>query len=1440
VAATAFDLRVARCVTLHRLQIIICGASLTIFAASHAEGATCVWTGAAANANWNQSGNWSSCTTPAAGDDLIFPDGAARLTNTNNVAGTLALRSITFSGAAGGYILQGNPISLAAGLTSSNTASTNRVSLTVNLAASQTISETLAGAGSLLLQHQTSGQPVIQLNGFTATFDGAGTITVAGPGSITTAGALFKTGLGQTNLNAANAGFTGPTSVDAGTLSLGDVAALGTADGTSATGVTVNGSAVLNVAVTGTVANKLLTLTGTITAATFSTTATAVIWSGPIAFTGTADVRACGTCAAPTTLSGPISGSGAFRTGSATTANLGVLILANSANNFSATTEISLSPSAATAGTLRLGAGDVIPNSSALTVLAPRRFDVNGQLETIGSLAGDGPVLLGTGGVLTVGGNNTSTTYSGVMTGAGAAKLVKRGSGTMTLAAANTHPLTVVQAGTVLANGTAPTMAISLTGGTLGGTGRTGAVTGTSGAIAPGAGAGLTSVLATGALTLGAATAVGVDLNGTTLGTGYDQIDVTGVVTLGGATLSVALGFAPPPFSTFTIINNDSTDAVIGTFAGLPQGARLTAGGVAFSISYTGGTGNDVVLTSLPLPPTATADAGATAFGGTVVLTPAANDAAGSGATLVASAIDLDPGTPGQQTTHAVIGEGVFTLNTGTGQVTFVPDPAFHGVSSIGYTIADNLGQLSNVALLAVTVLAPVADVSISKTGSATVTPGSNATVTYTIVVTNAGPYAASTVIVNDTTPGGLTFVSATGDCATPFPCTLGTLPMGATRAITATYAVPASYTGPATIVNTATVSTTASTDSNSGNNTATTSTTVTPKADLAITQTGPALTAAGTEIVYTLVITNNGPSDAVTVTVTDPTPADVTFVRTTGACTSPFPCVLGTLPAGESRTIAATFKVPAAYAGSNPIVNAAQVSSVTPDPVSTNNAIAKSTRISSSTDSDGNGLPDSCEATFGLNPSSGLPDDAADGDPDGDGRTNAQECAEGTHPRGLFKRYMAEGVTSTFFDMEIELLNPTDHPALVLLEYQLQTADPTNPHPNDFLVVPANARRSVDPKVTLPHAAFSTIVESDVPVIVERTVKWDAHHYGSHAESSQPSPETVWYLAEGATHGAFNLFYLIQNPNDADTSVEVTYLRPAPKSPIVKTYQVRGKSRLTIWVDAEGPEFEAEELSAVFHADLPIMVERSMYVDAPGQVWAGGTSSAAVHAPAPQWFFAEGATGGFFDTFFLLANPNAHDVAVRATYLLYTGDSFTKDYTVSANSRFTIGAGGDDPRLANTAFSTRFDVIGGVDGIIAERTMWWPASLPWIEGHNSTGVTMTGTAWAIAEGEVGGADVAETYVLVANTSAFAGSIRVRALADDGTTVTRTFPIAASTRFNINIRDAFPEMVGKKFGTVIESLGDVPAQITAEVSVYLSADGVTWSAGSNAPATRLR
>ena len=50
---------------------------------------------------------------------------------------------------------------------------------------------------------------------------------------------------------------------------------------------------------------------------------------------------------------------------------------------------------------------------------------------------------------------------------------------------------------------------------------------------------------------------------------------------------------------TFTILDNAGSAAVSGTFANLPQGAEFFADSQWWRISYTGGTGNDVVLTRI-------------------------------------------------------------------------------------------------------------------------------------------------------------------------------------------------------------------------------------------------------------------------------------------------------------------------------------------------------------------------------------------------------------------------------------------------------------------------------------------------------------------------------------------------------------------------------------------------------------------------------------------------------------------------------------------------------------------------------------------------------------------------------------------------------------------------------------------------------------------------
>jgi fibronectin-binding autotransporter adhesin len=96
------------------------------------------------------------------------------------------------------------------------------------------------------------------------------------------------------------------------------------------------------------------------------------------------------------------------------------------------------------------------------------------------------------------------------------------------------------------------------------------------------------------------------ELGGTVACSGYDQLKVTGTVTLGGTSPTTTIlntsiygAFKPAKGNVFTIINNDGSDAVVGTFANLAEGATFKVGGNVFKISYKGGDGNDVTLTVL-------------------------------------------------------------------------------------------------------------------------------------------------------------------------------------------------------------------------------------------------------------------------------------------------------------------------------------------------------------------------------------------------------------------------------------------------------------------------------------------------------------------------------------------------------------------------------------------------------------------------------------------------------------------------------------------------------------------------------------------------------------------------------------------------------------------------------------------------------------------------
>ena len=319
-----------------------------------------------------------------------------------------------------------------------------------------------------------------------------------------------------------------------------------------------------------------------------------------------------------------------------------------------------------------------------------------------------------------------------------------------------------------------------------------------------------------------------------------------------------------------------------------------------------------------------------------------------------------------------------------------------------------------------------------------------------------------------------------------------------------------------------------------------------------------------------------------------------------------------------------------------------------------------------------------------------------------------------------------------------------------------------------------------------LASANVSTLVEADRHIVVDRTMRWGAGGYGSHAEAAVPAPSSSWFLAEGFDVGDFALFYLLLNPQDVAVTVTVRYLRPFSQPVVERTYVLPAASRTTIAVDGEGPALANTDVSAAVTATAPIIVERAMYLTRGGQPFAAGHASAGVTAPALEWILAEGATGPFFDMFILIANPNPAPATFAVDYLMLGGGALSKTYTVAANSRQTIWVddeelpvGSGQKPLADAALSARVRSTNQVP-VVVERTMWWPGPAVtadfWYEAHNSPGATALHTLWAFAGAEVGPGSL-ETYVLIANPSSREGEISVTARFLDGTAESHDYPL---------------------------------------------------------------
>jgi hypothetical protein len=204
----------------------------------------------------------------------------------------------------------------------------------------------------------------------------------------------------------------------------------------------------------------------------------------------------------------------------------------------------------------------------------------------------------------------------------------------------------------------------------------------------------------------------------------------------------------------------------------------------------------------------------------------------------------------------------------------------------------------------------------------------------------------------------------------------------------------------------------------------------------------------------------------------------------------------------------------------------------------------------------------------------------------------------------------------------------------------------------------------------------------------------------GGNACAAIASPSRTWYVAEGYTGGDFDEYVLIQNPNNKAITAEVTFMRSDGLN-FDYEYGMVPNSRFSICVD-DIPNLESAEVSTRVVADAGVIVERAMYFDMGGRV--GGADAPGVTEPAINWSLTEGYTGGGYDTFVLVMNPNDEAVTVAVNYLLPGGAIQVASYDVGPNSRYTVHVD-EVEGMSDTEFST---TLAGDRPIICERAMYF------------------------------------------------------------------------------------------------------------------------------------
>ena len=191
---------------------------------------------------------------------------------------------------------------------------------------------------------------------------------------------------------------------------------------------------------------------------------------------------------------------------------------------------------------------------------------------------------------------------------------------------------------------------------------------------------------------------------------------------------------------------------------------------------------------------------------------------------------------------------------------------------------------------------------------------------------------------------------------------------------------------------------------------------------------------------------------------------------------------------------------------------------------------------------------------------------------------------------------YLAEGTTAWGFTTYVLVQNPNADPCDVTITYMT----PSGAQPQGSFNMSGNSRKTirVNDVPGMGNTDFSTAVHGSKSIIAERAMYWDnGTGEACHDSIGMSSPHKTFYLPDGETSNGRETWTLVQNPNTADVTVEITYMTPDGKGNVTKTEKIPASSRKTFnMLEHSGITGRASIMVTSKTAGKKIMVERAMY----------------------------------------------------------------------------------------------------------------------------------------------------------------------------------------------------------------------------------------------------